>query len=961
GENGQFNLTVMKDGAPYTVFDTLPPVGSTIHGTSTVIIRVLDSSVLDYETTKSITFQLVATEISTAEQFNSSTTVTVFLEDMNDNTPVFVNEQKKVNVTEHSKNDTVLATFTATDADSGEFGKVIYSLEEGQGQGKFAIGNITGNLTVVGDIDRDPPTGRAFYQLVVVATDNPAGEGANQRSRRLTVDVTVLDINDNSPKFQFHPATVTVQENAPNGTNLMTLTATDLDEGDNGKVVYEVLTSSNASSEGLFDIDPDSGRVTINASLIGHSGLHTVTFVAKDSAPNPMQDNTTIEVLVQDVNLNPPVFVKPDQAEVNTALGVVPSVNVSEGQPFVFTLNATDEDTGQNGAVTYRVEPDLNKDYEYFDVVPQTGYLTNSTVIDLEDINDRFGRPYLQISVKAEDNGSPFRLSSVIPFRVNLTDIDNKDPEFPKGLSPYPLSVGEESANVTVGFVNVSTDKDLDPENWVRCFYLYGGEMLDAFTLNKIDGELFLLKALDRDKIPQVILIVKVTRDCSLPEDHFSQGTNHSYDALDSSLLEVHVTVLDINDNPPVLNKAALTTGMLYDVEIGTSVLELRDYTSDNDTEEHSNNKFRLVKNTPSGGMPEEFKDAFSVEVNGSVVTRRLFRANLKGYFILTVEAYDDDNHTDIGDARIYLVSDAQRLKLVFNNVPNKIRELKGNLTTELSEALGYDVIADKIATHVTSNGEADPTKTDVYIHARYRTGENKGEVVPTTELDSAFDFNDRVREIFLKYGVQYALPALSEKPEEDDTLLRPFIIVGCVLGIICLVLIAVLVNTIRRYRRRLRAATTSAYLSEKQVQNAFVPPGTNKYFAAENPLFGHDVKIVDPDRLSTDSLDDNAVDGARSGDEKEKDEEQEMYVQLFDEQHGPGTHVNHLAMVLHEYDKELTGQPETSPLSSPSATTGSHADDGWKTPMNGHVKADSGFNEQGPVERPDGFQYTDI
>lgn len=56
--NSQFSLRLEKDGETYTVFDTLPKVDTAIQGTTTVTIRVQNSSVLDYEKVKIITFQV---------------------------------------------------------------------------------------------------------------------------------------------------------------------------------------------------------------------------------------------------------------------------------------------------------------------------------------------------------------------------------------------------------------------------------------------------------------------------------------------------------------------------------------------------------------------------------------------------------------------------------------------------------------------------------------------------------------------------------------------------------------------------------------------------------------------------------------------------------------------------------------------------------------------------------------
>ena len=88
--------------------------------------------------------QLRATETSTSESNSNTTTVILTIEDMNDNSPIFIfpdgQATTAVNVTEHETHGVVLATFTATDADSGNFGTLYYYLEkEAETHGKFAI------------------------------------------------------------------------------------------------------------------------------------------------------------------------------------------------------------------------------------------------------------------------------------------------------------------------------------------------------------------------------------------------------------------------------------------------------------------------------------------------------------------------------------------------------------------------------------------------------------------------------------------------------------------------------------------------------------------------------------------------------------------------------------------------------------------------------------------------------
>lgn len=67
--------------------------------------------------------------------------------------------------------------------------------------------------------------------------------------------VTVLDVNDYRPRFAERVFNTSVFENEPSGTSVITVKATDLDEGENGAVLYSML-------------GPHSGRnILINAKL----------------------------------------------------------------------------------------------------------------------------------------------------------------------------------------------------------------------------------------------------------------------------------------------------------------------------------------------------------------------------------------------------------------------------------------------------------------------------------------------------------------------------------------------------------------------------------------------------------------------------------------------------------------------------------------------------------------------
>lgn len=51
-----------------------------------------------------------------------------------------------------------------------------------------------------------------------------------------------------------------MSEHLPAGSAVITVTATDCDFGDNGKITYRVVSST----KGVFYIDPSNGKVTLS-------------------------------------------------------------------------------------------------------------------------------------------------------------------------------------------------------------------------------------------------------------------------------------------------------------------------------------------------------------------------------------------------------------------------------------------------------------------------------------------------------------------------------------------------------------------------------------------------------------------------------------------------------------------------------------------------------------------------
>jgi len=117
----------------------------------------------------------------------------------------------------------ILYLFFFSDADAGNNSKLSYSLESGD-VAAFSIDQKTGTISSKTTFDRET---KASYSLTVRVTDH----GQSPLQDTTTVDITILDINDNSPKIINLPATEQVSEGKNIGDTLFTVSASDKDIG----------------------------------------------------------------------------------------------------------------------------------------------------------------------------------------------------------------------------------------------------------------------------------------------------------------------------------------------------------------------------------------------------------------------------------------------------------------------------------------------------------------------------------------------------------------------------------------------------------------------------------------------------------------------------------------------------------------------------------------------------------
>uniref|UniRef100_A0A8C4MLL8 Cadherin-23 n=1 Tax=Equus asinus asinus TaxID=83772 RepID=A0A8C4MLL8_EQUAS len=800
----------------YTLLDLMPPGYVQLEDSSAG--KVIANRTVDYEEVHWLNFTVRASDNGSPPR---AAEIPVYLEivDINDNNPIFDQPSYQEAVFEDVPVGTVILTVTATDADSGNFALVEYSL--GDGEGKFAINPITGDIYVLSSLDREK---KDHYILTALAKDNPGDAASNRRENSVQVVIQVLDINDCRPQFSKPQFSTSVYENEPAGTSVITMMATDQDEGSNGELAY----SLEGPGVEAFYVDIDSGLVTTKRPLQSYERFN-LTVVATDGGQPPLWGTTMLLVEVIDVNDNRPIFVRPPNGTI---------LHIREEIPLrsnVYEVYATDKDEGLNGAVRYSfLKTAGNRDWEYFTIDPISGLIQTAQRLDREK------QAVYSLILVASDLGQPVPYETMQPLQVALEDIDDNEPLFvrpPKGSPQYQLlTVPEHSPHGTlVGNVTGAVDADEGP-NAIVYYFIAAGNEEKNFHLHP-DGRLLVLRDLDREREAVFSFVVKASsnRSWTLP-----RGPSPALDLVtDLTLQEVRVVLEDINDQPPRFTKAEYTAGVATDAKVGSELIQVLALDAD-----IGNNSlvfysilaihyFRALANDS-----EDMGQVFTMgSMDGILRTFDLFMAYSPGYFVVDIVARDLAGHNDTAVIGIYILRDDQRVKIVINEIPDRVRDFEEEFIRLLSNITGAIVNTDDVQFHVDKKGRVNFAQTELLIHVVNR---ETNRILDVDRVIQMIDENkEQLRNLFRNYNVLDVQPAISVRLPDDMSALQMVIIVLAIL----LFLAAMLFILMNWYYRTIHKRKLKAIVAGSAGNRGFIDimdmPNTNKYsFDGANPVW---------------------------------------------------------------------------------------------------------------------------
>uniref|UniRef100_A0A4W5RQ71 Cadherin domain-containing protein n=1 Tax=Hucho hucho TaxID=62062 RepID=A0A4W5RQ71_9TELE len=183
-----------------------------------------------------------------------------------------------------------------------------------------------------------------MQEMVLTSVDG----GSPERSGTALITITVLDANDNVPVFDQSVYRASLVENAPRGTLVLKLNATDLDEGPNADITYSFTLYTSEKTQYVFALNPNTGEITVKGTIdYEDMKFYEMHVEAKDKGQHPLLGQCKIVVDVTDTNDNyPEITVKSYKSTVNE--------NIPVGT-VIAIVGISDRDTGDNGKVNLSI------------------------------------------------------------------------------------------------------------------------------------------------------------------------------------------------------------------------------------------------------------------------------------------------------------------------------------------------------------------------------------------------------------------------------------------------------------------------------------------------------------------------------------------------------------------------------------------------------------------------------
>ncbi|ODM94994.1 Protein dachsous [Orchesella cincta] len=424
-------------------------------------------------------------------------------------TSLLARNKYKFKVAENASVGFLVGSIMVRMEDNYSNSRLTYTIIKGNEDGRFEINRASGAILVVQPLDHEATSHYLLEVKVSIDSDT------NPQDAVVTLDIEVLDVNDEAPRFPQDPMNVIVSENHSVGAPVWNFTALDRDGGLNGIIHFSIREQRPQEK---FRINTLTGTLYLQSPLDYESCSSYILIVeAVDQSPlvsERLSTSVTVHMEVRDENDNEPQF---------TSASNIVVYKWEPANTVLHTVMAFDNDAGDNGIVSYEI----------------TGGNTNSE-LSLDNLTGQLSlvKPLkktgvFSLNVTAKDHGKPSKSSTQL-LTVTVKDVMDSPPQF--SSRKYEVSV-EEGTPVGSSIFQITAFPGEQSSQVEKLEYLIPeGAANGKFSIDKNTGTIYVAGELDREERSEYQLTVYV---------HDSSYLSF----FDMTAIVIKVT--DVNDNKP--------------------------------------------------------------------------------------------------------------------------------------------------------------------------------------------------------------------------------------------------------------------------------------------------------------------------------------------------------------------------------------------------------------------------
>uniref|UniRef100_A0A3Q3K1W8 Cadherin domain-containing protein n=1 Tax=Monopterus albus TaxID=43700 RepID=A0A3Q3K1W8_MONAL len=380
--------------------------------------------------------------------------------------------------------------------------------------------------------------------------------------------VEILDVNDHAPLFRNNYVQMEISESAVIGSRFVLESADDPDVGPNGLQKYILSTSDNFVLKQHANPDGSKFAEIILQKALDREEQPRLSFklIAVDGGTPQRSGTVNIDITVLDINDNPPLFNQ-------TIYRATVLENATPGT-HIMTVNATDADSGSNGLVAYAFSNLKGHLADMFGIDKTTGKITVSGQIDYEK-DKKF-----EIRVEAKDQGGLTDLSKVI---IDIVDVNDNVPVI--NLMSFSSILSEDAPIGSTIAVFNAKDADSERNGQIKCTigrnlpFRIESSLINYYSL--VSDTFF-----DREKTPEYNISITAADLGSPPL---------------SGTIKLHLTISDINDNPPLFDRLVYNAHITENNSPGMSIITVS--AQDSDWNQNARISY-ILDETEVGGFP---------------------------------------------------------------------------------------------------------------------------------------------------------------------------------------------------------------------------------------------------------------------------------------------------------------------------------------------------------------------